>query len=178
MKNHLFGLSCHRNGENVTKLFLRVIAATLFCVCLLCLSACGNEKKTNQSSGNNTETPGGQEEKRRVDVDLSVLSGTMVYAEVYRIMSAPYDYAGKTIKVKGTYTASYYEPTQKYYSYVVVADATACCSQGFEFEWVGKSYPEDYPDEGDTIEVVGVFDSYDELGMTYYSLTVDSLRIL
>ena len=119
-----------------------------------------------------------EETYEKADVDLSVLSGTMVYAEVYRIMSAPSDYVGKTIKIKGTYNASYYSPTQKYYSYVLVADATACCAQGFEFEWTGKSYPEDYPENGETIEVVGVFGSYNELGLTYYLLTVDSLKIL
>lgn len=158
---------------------LRIISLTLFCVCLVCLSACGSDSNTDLLPDSKSETSGAKEEAyEKADVDLSVLSGTMVYAEVYRIMSAPSDYLGKTIKIKGTYNASYYPPTQKYYSYVLVADATACCAQGFEFEWTGKSYPEDYPENGETIEVVGVFGCYEELGTTYYSLTVDSLKIL
>ena len=158
---------------------LRIISLTLFCVCLVCLSACGSDSNTDLLPDSKFETSGAKEEAyEKADVDLSVLSGTMVYAEVYRIMSAPSDYLGKTIKIKGTYNASYYPPTQKYYSYVLVADATACCAQGFEFEWTGKSYPEDYPENGETIEVVGVFGCYEELGTTYYSLTVDSLKIL
>ena len=158
---------------------IRIISFTLFFICLICLSACGSGSNTDLLPESKSETSGAKEETHeKVDVDLSVLSGTMVYAEVYRIMSAPSDYVGKTIKIKGTYNASYYSPTQKYYSYVLVADATACCAQGFEFEWTGKSYPEDYPENGETIEVVGVFGSYDELGLTYYSLTVDSLKVL
>ena len=157
----------------------KIIFLITVCAGVICLSACGSGSNTDLLPESKSETSGANEEThKKVDVDLSVLSGTMVYAEVYRIMSTPSDYVGKTIKIKGTYNASYYSPTQKYYSYVLVADATACCAQGFEFEWSGKSYPEDYPENGETIEVVGVFGSYDELGLTYYSLTVDSLKIL
>ncbi len=161
------------------KILLIIVSSVILFVCLFMFFSCGSDKKTELPSESKSEMSGAKEETHeKADVDLSVLSGTMVYAEVYRIMSSPTDYVGKTMKVKGTYKASYYAPTQKYYSYVVVADATACCAQGFEFEWVGKTYPEDYPKEGEKIEVVGVFGSYNELGTTYYSLTVDSLKIL
>ena len=161
------------------KILLIVVSSVILCVCLFMFFSCGSDKKTELQPESKAETSYSKEKSPgKVDVDLSVLSGTMVYAEVYRIMSAPSDYVGKTMKIRGTYNASYYSPTQKYYSYVLVADATACCAQGFEFEWTGKSYPEDYPENGETIEVVGVFGSYDELGTTYYSLTVDSLKVL
>ena len=111
-----------------------------------------------------------------VDVDLTALSSTMVYAEVNNMMVNPGDYMGKTIKMSGPYYARYYDMTDIYYHYVIVEDATSCCVQGLEFILSGEHcYPDDYPDERDAIEVTGVFKSYDELGKTYYYLAVDGM---
>ena len=41
------------------------------------------------------------------DVDLTTLSSTMVYSEVYNMMTAPSDYIGKNVKMKGNF--SYYQ---------------------------------------------------------------------
>jgi hypothetical protein len=47
-------------------------------------------------------------------------------------------------------------------------DATACCSQGIEFELTDDYvYPDDYPEDGGDICVVGTFDTYEEDGFTY-----------
>jgi hypothetical protein len=113
-----------------------------------------------------------------IDVDLTTLSSTMVYAEVYNMMTVPNEYMGKTIKMGGQYYANYYEETGLYYHCVIIADATACCQQGLEFKWNGDhTYPDDYPADNSEIEVVGVFGSYDELGQTYYYLAVDNITI-
>ena len=113
-----------------------------------------------------------------VDVDLTAMSATMVYAEVFNIMTAPDDYIGKTIKMSGPYSASYYNQTDQYYHYVLIEDAASCCQQGIEFVWNGEhAYPDEYPEVQSRIEVVGVFDSYDELGQTYYYLAVDDISI-
>jgi hypothetical protein len=50
-----------------------------------------------------------------VDVDLTQLSNTMVYAEVYNMMANPLDYLGKTVKATGPYYATYYDATGQYY---------------------------------------------------------------
>ena len=114
-----------------------------------------------------------------VDVDLTMLSRTMVYAEVFNITTNPKDYMGKTIKIRGPYNAVYYDETGLYYHYVIIPDASACCQQGLEFIWKGEhTYPNDYPKEKTIIEVVGVFGSYEELGRTYYYLTVDEVNVL
>ncbi|MCL1828352.1 MAG: hypothetical protein FWG32_02535 [Oscillospiraceae bacterium] len=134
--------------------------------CLICMFAAGCSGK---------ETP---QTDDGVDVDLTILSSTMVYAEVYNITSSPGDYMGKTVKMSGPYYASYYSETGLYYHYVIVEDAAACCQSGLEFIWNGNhDYPEDYPEEQTIIEVVGVFGSYDELGRTYYFLSVDDISI-
>jgi hypothetical protein len=114
-----------------------------------------------------------------VDVDLTALSSTMVFAEVYNIMVNPDDYVGRTIKMSGPYYAFYYDGNGQYYHYVIVEDATACCRQGLEFVWNGDhSYPDDYPADNARIAVVGVFDSYDDLGNTYYHLVADDIVVL
>lgn len=97
-----------------------------------------------------------------VDVDLTQLSSTMVYSEVYAMMYEPEQYMGKTIKMNGLFSAFEGITGQIYYS-CIVQDATACCAQGLEFE-LNSSYtcPDDYPEPGAEITVVGTFDTFQE----------------
>ena len=135
-----------------------------------------SDTSTPVSNSKAQDTAGGETAKA---IDLTVLSSTMIYAEVYNIMTHPDEYMGKTIKMSGPYYASFYDATGLYYHYVVIEDATACCQQGLEFNWKGEHiYPDDYPEDGTKIEVTGVFSSYDELGRTYYYIAVDDISIL
>ncbi len=135
-------------------------------------SAAGAPPPAAGASGPETLTPG-------VDVDLTALSSTMVYAEVYNMMVNPADYLGKVVKMRGAYYASYYDVTQEYYHYVIVKDATACCQQGLEFIWNGRHrFPEDYPADYTEVEMQGVFGSYEELSQTYYYLAVDEIVLV
>lgn len=117
-----------------------------------------------------------------VDVDLTKMSGTMVYSEVFHIMTNPEDYIGKTIRIRGQYSANYYEQTGKYYHSVIIKDATACCAQGIEFLWDQDShvYPDEYPSEGAEIEIAGLFELYTEEGSenTYARLVTDEVQRL
>ena len=110
-------------------------------------------------------------------VDLTVLSSTMVYSEVYNMMMTPENYVGKTIKMKGQF-ALYQAtdengnllPDQIYFA-CIIADATACCSQGIEFVLEGNHvYPDDYPELGTEITVEGTFQTYEENGYMYCHL--------
>ncbi len=105
-----------------------------------------------------------------VDEDLSVLSDTMVYAELYNIISNPKDHLGKTFRIKGTFAV--YEGDERVYYACLVTDVTACCSQGLEFVLRDGSlkYPDDYPELGTEITVRGVFDTYEEGPYTYSQL--------
>ena len=114
-----------------------------------------------------------------VDIDLTKFSNTMVYAEVFNMMSSPENYLGKTIRTKGNYAPQYFEGTDQYYHYVTVDDAASCCQQGLEFILNGEyTYPKDYPAEMAEIEVVGVYKSYYELGGTFYYLATDEILLL
>ena len=107
----------------------------------------------------------------KIDVDLTALSSTMVYSEVYNMMTTPVDYIGKVVKMDGAFAVFHDEGSSDYYFACIVKDATACCAQGIEFLLAGEhSYPKDYPYEGDEICVVGVYDTYKDGDSTYCTL--------
>ncbi|MBR4472846.1 MAG: hypothetical protein IKS55_04330 [Oscillospiraceae bacterium] len=113
-----------------------------------------------------------------VDVDLTQLSSTMVYSEVYAMMVEPEEYFGKSVKMRGLFATQEYDG-ERYYA-CIVQDATACCAQGLEFQLSeNRVYPDDYPDPGSEITVIGTFDTYSEEvdGNTYNYLVLkdDSL---
>ena len=111
------------------------------------------------------------ENSDKIDIDLTELSSTMVYSEVYYMTTMPEDYIGKTVKMDGLFAIYYDEPSDKYYFACIIQDATACCARGVEFELTGNPvYPDDYPEEGTEICVKGVFDTYDEGDYTYCTL--------
>ncbi|MBR5419887.1 MAG: hypothetical protein IK115_01925 [Lachnospiraceae bacterium] len=102
-----------------------------------------------------------------IDVDLTILSSTMVYSEVYNMMSVPEDYIGKTIKMEGSYSYCRDDVSGAEYYACIIQDATACCSQGLEFV---PENPEAVPAEGESVTVVGVFDTYLEGDYMYCTL--------
>ena len=111
-----------------------------------------------------------------IDIDLTVLSSTMVYAEVYDMMYYPENYVGKSVKMKGLYASAYDDASGKRYHACIIQDATACCSQGIEFEPEGDIvYPDDFPLEGENVCVTGTFDTYTEGEQTYCTLRNASL---
>lgn len=106
-----------------------------------------------------------------IDVDLTQLSSTLVYSEVYNMLSRPDDYIGKTVKMNGSFSVYEDEETGKVYYACYIADATACCSQGIEFTLSGEHvYPDDYPEVGSEIVVQGIFETYEENGYLYCQL--------
>ena len=95
---------------------------------------------------------------------------TVVYVEVYRMVTEPKSYIGKTIKMDGLFAYTQDPSSGKYYFACINQDATACCAQGIEFVLAGDhTFPDDYPKEG-KITVTGVFDTYMEGQYTYCTL--------
>ena len=128
-----------------------------------------------QETSEESEQP--QASSNGVDVDLTVLSSTMVYSEVYNMLyNDPAHYLGKTVKAKGTFsiyqlvTDGVLQPDPVSYA-CIISDAAACCAEGMEFVLEGDyTYPDDYPELGAEITVIGEFQSYEENGMTWYHL--------
>lgn len=106
-----------------------------------------------------------------IDVDLTMLSDTMVYSEVYNIMNNPLTYIGKKIRMGGEFALYINEIDNLQYYACIITDATACCANGIEFERAGDYvYPDDFPEIGEEIVVTGVFEIYEENGLKYVHL--------
>lgn len=179
---------------------MKQLFCLLLAVCMmLSLCACGkdsgkdagndvsssNEKSSAQTDSiptpNEQEVPGKSEPSHpsagKVDVDLTALSSTMVYSEVYNMLyNDPAHYFGKTVKAKGTFsiyqlvTDGVLQPDPVSYA-CIISDAAACCAEGMEFVLKDDlAYPDDYPELGAEITVIGEFQSYEENGMTWYHL--------
>ena len=103
----------------------------------------------------------------RIDVDLTMLSSTMVYSEVYNMTMTPDDYVGKIVKMEGICDCYHDESNGNDYYACIIQDATACCSQGIEFVLADGSYPE----VGQNVCVVGRFETYQENDYTYCRLS-------
>ncbi|MBR5767647.1 MAG: hypothetical protein IKX86_03085 [Clostridia bacterium] len=146
------------------KKILSVIISALICFALF---GCG--APSGAENGNGGETP----DDAAVEVDLTKLSSTMVYAEVYNMTSAPGNYMGKTVRMRGAFT--YAEGDGRYYFACIISDATACCAQGIEFVLRDeRKFPDEYPKTGEEITVVGVFDTYFE-GTYQYCQLIDAV---
>ncbi|MBP3736568.1 MAG: hypothetical protein J6I56_06070 [Lachnospiraceae bacterium] len=151
-----------RTGRKNTKMTARILAL-LVCAAFIALLTAGCGKG---DSGGGTGADG-------VDIDLTKMSSTMIFAEVYNIVNTPDDYIGKTIRMDGFF-APYEEKidgNQRTVLACVVPDATACCSQGLEFV-LNEDDPmlQDLPETGAKIIVTGVFDVYEKFGLPYGQL--------
>ena len=106
-----------------------------------------------------------------IDVDLTTMSSSVVYSAVYDMITNPGSYIGKVVKMTGP-IAMYHDPSSdKRYFACIIRDATACCAQGMEFVLNSSySYPEDYPELGTEVTVVGTFDTYNESQYQYCTL--------
>lgn len=145
---------------------VRIIAILFCCVLTFAAVACGADIMSEKTK--NVESNTVSSEKF---IDLTVMSGTMVYSQVYDMTRNPSRYVGKTVKVQGTFNAFYSDETGLFYPAVIVQDATACCAQGIEFVLAGDpKYPEFYPAPDALVTVVGEFEIYYENGRTYFHL--------
>ena len=177
----------------------RIFCLLLAACMMLSLCACG--KGREKDAGNDTlssneeasasaesiptpkeqETPGKSKPSQpyagKVEVDLTVLSSTMVYSEVYNMLYYDQEsYYGKTVKANGIFAIyqmvvdGVTQPDPVAYA-CIISDATACCAEGMEFVLKDDlAYPDDYPELGAEITVIGEFQSYEENGMTWYHL--------
>ena len=137
--------------------FRTFVLLVLACMLTACLPACAG-----------AETAA---EPVTVDLDLSVMSGTVVYAQVYNLLCDPTAWLGKTIRMAGFYSAFQDQSTGTVYHACVIPDVTACYAQGIEFVRAGEhAWPEDYPEDAADITVTGRLELYEENGVKYLHL--------
>lgn len=149
----------------------KIIAIILALVLALSFVACSKNSDKNENSSNSKATTKITEsttEAKSVDLDLTKLSSTVVYSEVYNMLITPDDYKGKIVKMKGQFNQYTDEETGKIYNTVIIPDATACCQQGLEFELPDKTNPNF--EQNTEITVVGTFNTYSDGKFLYCHL--------
>lgn len=108
--------------------------------------------------------------------DLVEIKERLFIAQTNDIYLNPEDYLGKTVKYQGIFQTMDWEETGETY-YYVIRYGPGCCGYdgeaGFEVAWTGE-----WPEEDDWCEVVGVLEVYEQNGMRYLRLDLDSLTVL
>ena len=133
-----------------------LLVFTVLVNCLLMGCAKTSPATTKEKRSSNTMY-------KNIDVDLTIMSSTVVYSQVYDMVTNPNKYVDNVVKVKGTFSVYHDINTNIYYPSVIIKDATACCQQGLEFLLYGKAiYPTDYPRINEEITIIGVFSTYNE----------------
>ena len=110
---------------------------------------------------------GSKVHKAPVDIDLSGMSEVMVYSTSIQIAENPEAYAGKTVRIKGTFNITHSEALNRDYYCCLVKDQKGCCTEGLEFVLPAD---QSYPDVGDVITVSGTYETYFEDGGLYGQL--------
>ena len=154
----------------------RIITLLLAALMLLSLAACSaNTTETEVSAApaaaDSSAAAPADLSSADAEVDLTTLSSTVVYSEVFNMVNTPEDYVGKTVKMEGAFSVYEDEASGNVYYACVIADATACCAQGIEFVPTGDlHYPDDFPEVGSEITVTGTFGTYMEGEQLYVTL--------
>ena len=191
-----FGLCCLAGkllGEGIMKRFLKGL---LLLGIAAALTACGAKSETAssvvtvlpESTSSNAVTAPAPEHSMQLpesstadasdihagmdaEIDLTLLSDTVVNAEVYNMLVTPENYTDKIVRMTGEYQEYIDEQTGELYHSCVIYDALACCQQGVEFVLTDG----DYPEEGTPITVVGRYETYTTPYYDYFHL-VDGVR--
>ena len=100
-------------------------------------------------------------------LDLTKLSSTMVYSEVFNMLSDPDRYVGRVVKMNGVAACFANPQTNQLYYACIIADATGCCAQGLEYVLTDG---EVYPELDTSITVTGTFALYEENGYKCFHL--------
>ena len=120
-------------------------------------------------------------EGEKLAVDLTKLSSTMVYAEVFNMLVMPEEYNGSLIKVRGTFSQFIPNGKKQSVTTVVVSDALGCCQQGLEL-LISEDSPlknQNLPELNQEIEIIGRFIlTQTKEGYDFFYLDCKSLKVL
>lgn len=144
-------------------------------VSILLLTGCRNDLSTGKGiSGGNTV-------EKVIDAQINQeqqMNETETVAEITNTETQ--DMENENVEAESVnpedQTTVDYEPTQKYYFYCVIQDATACCAQGLEFVWDDGThvYPDEYPEDNAEVIIEGTFETYREEDASLYCRLADA----
>ena len=180
-----FPCRLRRQGRALARQSSAILACGLLATIPNALLSCKASKKTNNAGLQSASAAitaakssvSIQDQNRKIDLDLTKMSATMIYSTIFDMLIMPEDYVEKNIKVKGWFQTYQNPEDGETYFAVVVPDATACCQQGLEFVWPGNhSYPKDYPNNGDVVTITGIYKLTETDGITYNYLEASAVE--
>ena len=140
----------------------RIALLVVLTVCLW-ITGCGN---------NNSQPRDNSPATTKIDIDMSRMSDVMAHAQAEKILESPEEHVGKTFKIKGKYQYLFWEEQGRYYSDIVI-DSEGTCPKFFEIVWDSE-----FPDDGEMIEIIGVFGMYDDGGHEVPYIEIESLVVV
>ncbi len=113
-------------------------------------------------------------------MDLTNLNSLMLFAQIYEMIYNGTQYDGKTVRIQGIYNEFDYSTEYGDYDqidkFVVIPDALACCETGMLLKW--ETEPQEMPNIGDVIEIVGTYNHGIDGYWVYYHIDVDSMTVI
>lgn len=125
------------------------------CLALLSvLTACAANPAPEIASEPPAVTQAQSEERPRadVDIDLTTLSSTVVFSQLYNMLVDPTPYLGTAVRMSGIYIV-YSDGSRA----CLISDEGGCCQEGVHFA-LREGIP--YPEENSLVTVVGTFGTY------------------
>lgn len=122
---------------------MKKISLIITMACLLI--GCGNETSTDTVDGVEIQ-------EKVIDIDISIMSEIMAYAQANNIATYPEEFLGDVIKIRGEYFREVQPLMDMDYSLVLLMDDTNCCQAFLEIELPSDAA---YPNIGSYITVTG-----------------------
>ncbi|MBP5603779.1 MAG: hypothetical protein J6X78_13730 [Treponema sp.] len=167
--------------------FIKILSKGFLIFLLLLPCSCKKQKSdkqldtTNTNLVTNSENTSGNETTisnslPKIDYDLSNMNFTMISSFFFQMLIEPETYENKIFKIKGNFqTFDNPEGKLPYFS-VIMNDSTMCCQEGIDFVWQGEhNWPQDYPEAGTEILIIGKYIVTEEDGFTYNYLLVSDI---
>ena len=149
----------------------------LLALILILLSACssGNAAQTAEASPVQSSEP--VISIPEIDESqITEITEKMFIEQVNDVYLNPDDYLGKPLKLEGVYESFYLEDTAETVRYVRRL-GPGCCGDdgfvGFEIIFAGE-----YPEANDWVELIGIFEEYEENDMQYFRIRAASLTVM
>ena len=107
---------------------------------------------------------------------ITEITEKMFIEQVNDVYLNPDDYLGKPLKLEGVFESFYLEDTDETLRYVRRLGPGCCGNDGFVgFEVV---YGGEYPNKNDWVELIGIFEEYEENDMQYFRIRAASLTVM
>ena len=154
----------------------KLILSLLLCTAVM--SSCGSTGTSEVTDASQADASVEEQSSQPIDYDLTMMSSTMIYSTVSNMVLYPDVYEGKIVRLEGNFSVYHDDKTNRDIFAAIIPDATACCQQGIEFVLAGEhTYPDDYPQEGQSITLKGCFSSYMEDGFKYVQLLDAGMKV-